>query len=159
MVKGLSTKTLIVSVLVLFALILLFKSGSGMESYATVPQGAPLPGMDPSVTADADADYAPVNFNSSVMPSCILEKGAGLSSSLLPREMPSMDQFGQFAPDDILKSQNFLDPRNQIGFPESVAGSLRNANHQLRADPPIPKIQFPWMNSTIVPDLMQRNLA
>jgi hypothetical protein len=133
----------------------------GLESYATAPQGAALPGLDPGITADAGADseFAPVNFNSSVMSSCIIDQGAGLSSSLLPREMPSMEQFGQFAPDDILKSQNFLDPRNQIGFPESISGNLRNANHQLRADPPVPKMQFPWMNSTIVPDVMQRNLA
>jgi len=52
-----------------------------------------------------------------------------------------------------------LSARDQIGFPETVGGALRNANQQIRADPPNPKENYVWNNSTIVPDLMQRNLA
>lgn len=89
---------------------------------------------------------------------CEMKSGTGLASSLLPREMASQEDFGQFAPEDILAGQNFLEPRNQIGFPESVGGALRNANQQLRAEPPNSKEQFVWNNSTIVPDLMQRPL-
>jgi hypothetical protein len=90
--------------------------------------------------------------------SCAMKSGVGLSSSLLPREVATSDDFGQFAPDDILKGQNFLDPRSQIGWPETIGGTIRNGNHDLRADPPNPKDQYIWNNSTIVPDLMQRNL-
>jgi hypothetical protein len=89
---------------------------------------------------------------------CEMKSGTGLASSLLPREVASQEDFGQFAPDDILAGQNFLEPRNQIGFPESVGGALRNANQQLRAEPPNPKEPFMWNNSTIVPDMMQRPL-
>lgn len=89
---------------------------------------------------------------------CEMKAGTGLASSLLPREVASQEDFGQFAPEDILAGQNFLEPRNQIGFPESVGGALRNANQQLRAEPPNPKSPFTWNNSTIVPDLMQRPL-
>ena len=85
--------------------------------------------------------------------------GVGLASSLLPREVASQEDFGQFAPEDILAGQNFLEPRKQIGFPETIGGALRNANQQIRADPPNPKDPFVWNNSTIVPDLMQRDLC
>jgi hypothetical protein len=88
-----------------------------------------------------------------------MKRGTGLASSLLPREVASEEDFGQFAPDDILKGQNFLEPRQQIGFPETVGGALRNANQQIRKDPPNPKDPFVWNNSTIVPDLMQRGLC
>lgn len=89
---------------------------------------------------------------------CEMRAGTGLASSLLPREVASQEDFGQFAPEDILAGQNFLEPRSQIGFPESIGGALRNANQQLRAEPPNPKGPFVWNNSTIVPDLMQRPL-
>jgi len=89
---------------------------------------------------------------------CEMKAGTGLASSLLPREVASQEDFGQFAPEDVLAGQNFLEPRNQIGLPESVGGALRNANQQLRAEPPNPKEPFTWNNSTIVPDLMQRPL-
>jgi hypothetical protein len=88
-----------------------------------------------------------------------MNKGMGLASSLLPREVASAEDFGQFAPEDILAGQNFLEPRKQIGFPETVGGALRNANQQIRKDPPNPKDAFVWNNSTIVPDLMQRGLC
>jgi hypothetical protein len=88
-----------------------------------------------------------------------MKKGTGLASSLLPREVASAEDFGQFAPEDILKGQNFLEPRKQIGFPETVGGALRNANQQIRKDPPNPKSPYVWNNSTIVPDLMQRGLC
>ena len=91
--------------------------------------------------------------------SCAMKAGTGLASSLLPREVASTDDFGQFAPDDILQGQNFLDPRSQVGWPETIGGNLRNANQQERAEPPNPKTAYTWNNSTIVPDLMQRNLC
>ena len=107
-----------------------------------------------------DGDYASADLSGTTAGGgCAANSGVGLSSSLLPREMASQEDFGQFAPDDILKGQNFLDPRNQIGMPETIGGSLRNANQQIRADPPNPKKAYEWNNSTIVPDLMQRTMC
>lgn len=97
----------------------------------------------------------PVNVKSA---GCALGAGTGLASSLLPREVASDEDFGQFAPDDILKGQNFLDPRHQIGYPETIGGTLRNANQQIRMEPPNPKKAYVWSNSTIVPELMRRPL-
>ena len=85
-------------------------------------------------------------------------QGVGLASSLLPREVAKSEDFGKFVPADILIGQNFLDPRMQIGFPESIGGVIRNANQQIRAEPPNPKQAYQWNNSTIMPDLMQRPL-
>ena len=107
-------------------------------------------------------EFAPVDLagtNIDMSNSCAMKAGTGLSSALLPREVASQDDFGQFAPDDILKGQNFLEPRQQVGWPETIGGTLRNANQQIRADPPNPKSAYAWNNSTIVPDLMQRNLC
>ena len=42
---------------------------------------------------------------------------------------------------------------------DTVGGTLRNANLQLRSEPPNPKTQVsPWSNSTIEPDLMRTPL-
>ncbi len=82
----------------------------------------------------------------------------GLASSLLPREVSTAEDFGQFAPEDILKGQSFLDPRQQIGFPETIGGTLRNSNQSIRAEPPNPKTAYVWQNSTIAPDIMRRPL-
>jgi hypothetical protein len=124
------------------------KSDYSINEYdyaAFAPMSGPAAG--PSVAAAADTVCGGMN------------KGTGLASSLLPREVASAEDFGQFAPEDILKGQNFLEPRSQIGFPETVGGALRNANQQIRKDPPNPKDPFVWNNSTIVPDLMQRSLC
>ena len=113
---------------------------------------------------DEDTAYAPLDadFGASSVgqePNCALGAGIGLASSLLPREVAKVENFGDFAPDDILRGQNFLDTRNQIGFPETLGGNIRNGNQQIRADPPNPKQPYTWNNSTIVPDLMQRDLC
>ena len=132
---------------------------SAPSSYAVEQER--LLGMRPD---DEDSGYAMLDadFGAASMgqePNCALGAGIGLASSLLPREVAKMENFGDFAPDDILRGQNFLDTRNQIGFPETLGGNIRNGNQQIRADPPNPKQPYIWNNSTIVPDLMQRDLC
>ena len=88
---------------------------------------------------------------------CALKNGGtGMASALLPKEVATQEDFGEFAPDDILKGQNFLDPRDQIGFPETIGGALRNANQQVRSEPPNPRAPVSiFNNSTIEPDQMR----
>ena len=112
-----------------------------------------------SGAAAEDQGFAPANVDATETDLGQMNAGTGLASSLLPREMSSQEDFGQFAPDDILKGQNFLEPRAQIGWPETIGGNLRNANKQVRAEPPNPKQPYTWNNSTIVPDLMQRKIC
>jgi hypothetical protein len=78
------------------------------------------------------------------------------SASLIPREVVQTEDFGQFSPDKILSGQNYLDPRNQIGYPETVGGVLRNANQQFRSEPINPRTPVSIFNlSTIPPDTMR----
>ena len=57
-----------------------------------------------------------------------------------------------------LMGNNFLKADQRIGI-NTVGQSLRNANLQLRSEPPNPqKMVCPWMQSTISPDLMRRPL-
>jgi hypothetical protein len=88
------------------------------------------------------------------------EPGSDVSSSLdsnmIPREVSTDEDFGTFSPDSVLSNQNFLDPRQQIGFPETIGGNLRNANLQERSEPPNPRSPVSIRNvSTIPPDLMR----
>lgn len=125
------------------------------------PMGPP-PMMDDLDSIDLNSDYlAPYESDDAAQckgSECAMNAGVGLASSLLPREVAKNDDFGKFVPEEVLKGQNFLDPRMQIGFPETIGGTLRNANQQIRAEPPNPKQPFMWNNSTIVPDMMQRPL-
>jgi hypothetical protein len=172
MIKKLSTKSLIVLVLVAVALFFLMQTSSAkpVSYYKTAPTapsdvpttggggGGGVHGID---MQDLGDQYASADMSGSINLDlgCAMKAGTGLSSSLLPHEVASQEDYAQFAPNDILKGQNFLDPRNQVGWPETIGGTLRNGNQQLRADPPNPKSAYTWNNSTIVPDLMQRNLC
>ena len=58
----------------------------------------------------------------------------------------------------ILKGVNFLEAGYQVGV-NTVGQSLRNANQQLRSEPPNPQVNVsPWQNTTIGPDLARRPL-
>tara|TARA_Y100000389_G_scaffold141300_1_gene139151 strand:+ start:160 stop:777 length:618 start_codon:yes stop_codon:yes gene_type:complete len=58
----------------------------------------------------------------------------------------------------ILKGVNFLDAGFHVGV-NTIGQSLRNANRNLRAEPPNPQVKVsPWMNSTIAPDLARKSL-
>ena len=134
------------------------------EPAMAAPEMPPANGVQVAngVQAANGASYAPANLdgtNIDLNVGCAMNSGVGLASSLLPREMASQEDFGQFAPDDILKGQNFLSPRQQVGWPETIGGTLRNANQQIRADPPNVKKSYAWNNSTIAPDLMQRKIC
>jgi hypothetical protein len=57
-----------------------------------------------------------------------------------------------------LKGKNFLSAGALIGV-NTVGQSLRNANLQIRAEPPVPQVPVSvFNNSTIEPDLTRRPL-
>ena len=84
--------------------------------------------------------------------------GFNVATDLLPKTTGGAKQnFGEFAPKSLL-GQNFLDAKKYIGV-DTQGSSLRNANYQLRSDPPNPRFDVgPWSGSTIDPDLMRRPL-
>ena len=68
------------------------------------------------------------------------------------------EQMNQSA-DGYLANINFLDAGHNVGV-NTVGQSLRNANLNLRAEPPNPRSMVsPWMNSTIDVDLQRRALG
>lgn len=77
---------------------------------------------------------------------------SGVASSLLPVKPQDGDvDFSEFAP-NVLDGQSFLDPAAFVGV-NTVSGSLRIANHSIRANPPNPQIPVgPWNQSTVIPD-------
>lgn len=87
-----------------------------------------------------------------------MRPGSGLASALLPREVSQGEDFGEFAPSELLADQSFLDPRQQVGFPETIGGALRNANQQIRGEPPNPRQAYVWNNSTITATDQKRAL-
>ena len=169
MIKKLSAKSIIVFVLVGLVLWYLFQSDAAPQRSGYAPKTAPVSNKSAKksmrsgvagMEVDDDSQYAPANMSGSINLDigCSMKAGTGLASSLMPHDVASQEDYAQFAPNDILKGQNFLDPRQQVGWPETIGGTIRNGNHDLRADPPNPKDSYTWNNSTIVPDLMQRNL-
>ncbi len=63
------------------------------------------------------------------------------------------------AQEGILKGVNFLDAGFHVGV-NTVGQSLRNANLNLRAEPPNPRVQVsPWLNTTIDQDLTRKPLG
>lgn len=81
-----------------------------------------------------------------------------VSTELLPKPViPQVQDFGEFAP-NALGGLNFLEPTQKLGL-DTQGSSLRNANRQIRADPPNPRMNVgPWNQSTIEPDLLRRPL-
>ena len=132
---------------------------------------------EPVVNANANANANQEPVDSGVMPSNPLgqnEGPKGLSSiegsqlnslpaecypkdvlnaqDLLPRDANST--YAQVAPSGqgCLQDKNFLTAGFHVGV-NTVGQTLRNANRQLRSDPPNPQVKVsPWMQTTIEPD-------
>tara|TARA_Y100001970_G_C14249745_1_gene870921 strand:+ start:1648 stop:2136 length:489 start_codon:yes stop_codon:yes gene_type:complete len=81
------------------------------------------------------------------------------ADDLLPKDAAN-SQFAQANPagQGDADSKNHLTAGYTLGV-NSVGNSLRNANRQLRSEPPNPQLKVsPWMNTTIGPDLGRRPL-
>jgi hypothetical protein len=75
---------------------------------------------------------------------------------LLPQD--SSSTWAQVNPEGhgTLKDKNFLQCGYHIGI-NTVGQTLRNANLQLRSEPPCPQVQVsPWLQSTIEPDVNRK---
>ena len=101
----------------------------------------------------------PVQFNRT--PSSCYPQDSLKASDLLPSdESKEISEFNQNYPigEGIIKGINFLSSGYNIGV-NTVGQSLRNANRQLRSEPPNPQVSVsPWMNTSIAPDLLRRPL-
>jgi len=81
------------------------------------------------------------------------------ADDLLPKDAAN-SKFAQVNPagQGDVDGQNYLTAGHQSGV-NSVGTSLRNANRQVRSEPPNPQVKVsPWMQTTIGPDLNRRPL-
>ena len=78
------------------------------------------------------------------------------AEELLPQDNSSL--WAQVNPsgEGSLKDRNFLQAGYHIGI-NTVGQTLRNANLQLRSEPPCPQVKVsPFLNSTIEPDVSRK---
>ena len=82
---------------------------------------------------------------------------ANKPEDLLPQSGGN-NQFTQVDNKGVLGNVNLLKAGHHSGI-NTVGNSLRNANLQLRSDPPINRVDSgPWMQSTISPDVNRKQL-
>jgi len=115
--------------------------------------------VQPTETLDNE-EFKAIDFDPSprtFAPDCY-PKERVTAEELLPKDAAN-SKWAQVNPagQGELMNQNFLQPEARFGV-DTVGQSLRNANKQLRSDPPITKLEgiSPWMNSTIEYDSNRR---
>ena len=143
------------AILVLAAIILYLLVNPRRSSYAPPPSSISGFNLNNQLYVSPDSNGSP-----ELKPASFAD-GAGRaapanSASLIPRDVVQTEDFGQFSPDKILSGQNYLDPRSQVGYPETLGGNLRNANRDFRSEPLNPRTPVSIFNlSTIPPDVMR----
>jgi len=116
----------------------------------------------PAPVSDSDNVEQPQGVeNLSRTPSTCYPQPALKPDDLLPaQESKAIQEFNIAQPigEGILADVNLLDAGSHIGI-NTIGQSLRNANLQIRSEPPNPQVNVsPWMNTTIGPDLPRRPL-
>jgi hypothetical protein len=77
---------------------------------------------------------------------------------LLPKDVDSVWAQSVPAGQGSLGDKNFLNAGFHVGV-NTVGQSMRNANRQIRSEPPNPQVKVsPWLQSTIEPDLNRKPL-
>ena len=161
--------SIIVLICVLYALSTLYKYFSAKSGYAGSEGADQMPKeyhnsetKDPSKPPPTSAgiqaadekpnEYSLINEIQSMGPAA---QQATHSGDLLPQDNNS--QWSQLQPAGAgeLQGINLLSAGHHIGI-DTIGQTLRNANLQIRSEPPNPQISVgPWNQSTISPDLMR----
>ena len=108
--------------------------------------------------ADLSAYEGPANFGAAEAPAGCYPRDQLTPSELLPKDMNSIWAEQNPMGPGSLKGKNFLSAGALIGV-NTVGQSLRNANLQLRSEPPNPQVPVSiFLQSTISPDISHRPL-
>ena len=161
---------ILIAVIVLYGLHMLYKNlmSKGYYGSELMSQDRPKAYSNSSPSGPQPAQEAGNEVFSSVNGSS-QPSGMGLPSScnktdtqnpadLLPKD--SNSQWAQLNPagKGDLANINLLKAGYHIGI-DTVGQTLRNANLQIRSEPPNPQINVgPWQQSTITPDFMRPSL-
>jgi len=129
-----------------------YKNPRGVS--AGVPPGAPRP-SNPSGQNEVFASAKGIQTTSSGAPSSCANTSVANPSDLLPKDANS--QWAQLNPQGKgeLNNINLLKAGYHIGI-DTVGQTLRNANLQIRSEPPNPQLYVgPWNQSTIESDFLR----
>ena len=108
--------------------------------------------------ADVEDVTGPAAFDSAANPAGCYPRDQLTPGELLPKDPNSVWAQQNPMGTGSLKGKNFLSAGALIGV-NTVGQSLRNANHQLRSEPPNPQVPVTvFNNSTIEPDTNRRDL-
>jgi len=108
--------------------------------------------------ADLSAYEGPANFGAAEAPAGCYPRDQITPSELLPKDMNSIWAEQNPMGPGSLKGKNFLSAGALIGV-NTVGQSLRNANLQIRSEPPNPQVPVSiFLQSTIAPDISHRPL-
>jgi hypothetical protein len=132
----------------------------GMSAMPDVPDVAKRPAnktADKVVGASGQTAYAPYNGAVAVPPVAVANKPAANPSDLLPTD--SNSAWASMNPVGDLQNINLLNPQQVVGI-NTQGSSLRNANLQVRSEPPNPRTNTnsPWNISTIDDDKFRKPL-
>jgi hypothetical protein len=121
------------------------------------PSGNKMPKAGEGFANMADIT-GPAAFDDAHGPAGCYPRDQLTPSELLPRDGNSVWAQQNPMGTGSLKGKNFLSAGALIGV-NTVGQSLRNANYQLRSEPPNPQVPVSvWNNSTIEPDSNRRDL-
>tara|TARA_B110001469_G_scaffold100084_1_gene97284 strand:- start:155 stop:652 length:498 start_codon:yes stop_codon:yes gene_type:complete len=132
--------------------------GLGNDGFATL-DGSGSTEFHP-VAAEEGSQEGQLAVKGGRTPSTCYPQQTLKAGDLLPEdESRAIQEFNAAKPvADGIMAGNLLDAGNHIGV-NTVGQSLRNANRQLRSEPPNPQVNVsPWQNTTIGPDLIRRPL-
>lgn len=132
---------------------------SSVPSAPAVPSGGSAsPSTVPTAEGFMNLNPSPMPFPGGAPPSDCYPTNQLKAQELLPRDPNSKWAAVNPMGSGDISGKNFLSAGALIGV-NTVGQSLRNANHDLRSDPPNPQIVVsPWNQTNIFPDLQRRPL-
>ena len=134
------------------------RNSDGSESVA--PSNTSVNPADPNGMNSGPSDATGLQTMTGGVNANAMNQQTNNPMDLLPRENSSDNNWGsvgQSGPGE-LAGVSFLSAGYHAGI-DTVGGTLRNANLQIRSEPANPKqVVSPWSNSTIEPDLMRKSL-
>lgn len=138
-------------------------------SEGAAAKGAALALPTPKAVAEKFSDFqgSPIGDDSSMggVPMAGAKKPQGCypREQMNPTDLLPLDTNSQWAQANPagsgdIQGKNFLSAGALVGV-NTIGQSMRNANYQIRSEPPNPQVQVgPWMQSTMEQDLQRRPL-
>ena len=138
-----------------------FADGSGNSASGSASKGAAATKQKFQGSSEGFADVedvtGPAAFDSAAAPAGCYPRDQLTPAELLPKDPNSVWAQQNPMGSGSLKGKNFLSAGALIGV-NTVGQSLRNANYQLRSEPPNPQVPVTvFNNSTIEPDTNRRD--